>query len=49
MPVADIKNLEGKTVGTIELADDVFAAKVNQNLLHETVRHYLAGKHAGTK
>jgi large subunit ribosomal protein L4 len=48
MPVADIKNLEGKTVGTIELADDVFAAKVNQNLLHETVRHYLAGKRAGT-
>jgi large subunit ribosomal protein L4 len=48
MPVADIKNLEGKTVGTIELADDVFAAKVNQNLLHETVRHYLAGERAGT-
>jgi large subunit ribosomal protein L4 len=48
MPVADIKNLEGKTIGTIELADDVFAAKVNQNLLHETVRHYLAGERAGT-
>jgi large subunit ribosomal protein L4 len=48
MPVADIKNLEGKTIGKIELADDVFAAKVNQNLLHETVRHYLAGQRAGT-
>jgi len=48
MPVADVKNLEGKTVGKIELADDVFAAKVNANLLHETVRHFLAGERAGT-
>ena len=48
MPVVDVKNLEGKKVGTIELADDVFSAKVNQNLLHETVRHYLAGERAGT-
>jgi large subunit ribosomal protein L4 len=48
MPVVDVKNLEGKKVGQIELADDVFAAKVNPHLLHETVRHYLAGQHAGT-
>ncbi|HYL46174.1 MAG TPA: 50S ribosomal protein L4 [Candidatus Limnocylindrales bacterium] len=48
MPVVDVKNLEGKTVGKIELADDVFAAVVNQNLLHESVRHYLAGQRAGT-
>ena len=43
MPVVDVRNLEGKKVGTVELADDVFSAKVNQNLLHETVRHFLAG------
>lgn len=48
MPVVDVKNLEGKKVGTIELADDVFAAKVNPHLLHETVRHFLAGERAGT-
>ncbi len=48
MPVVDVKNLEGKKVGTIDLADDVFSAKVNQNLLHETVRHHLAGQRAGT-
>jgi large subunit ribosomal protein L4 len=48
MPVADVKNLEGKKIGTIDLADDVFGAKVNAHLLHEAVRHYLAGKHAGT-
>jgi large subunit ribosomal protein L4 len=48
MPVVDVRNLEGKKVGQLELADDVFAAKVNQNLLHEAVRHHLAGERAGT-
>lgn len=48
MPVVDVKNLDGKKVGTIDLADDVFATQVNQNLLHEAVRHHLAGERAGT-
>jgi large subunit ribosomal protein L4 len=48
MPVVDVMNLEGKTVGRVELADDVFGAQVNKNLLHESVRHHLAGKRAGT-
>lgn len=48
MPVVDVKNLEGQKVGQVELADDVFGVKVNPHLLHETVRHYLAGKRAGT-
>jgi len=48
MPVVDVKNLDGKKIGTLELADDVFSAEVNQNLLHEAVRHHLAGERAGT-
>jgi large subunit ribosomal protein L4 len=48
MPVVDVKNLEGKKVGTVELADDVFSVKVNQDLLHESVRHFLAGERSGT-
>jgi large subunit ribosomal protein L4 len=48
MPVADVMSLEGKKVGQIELADDVFGVKVNRDLLHEAVRHYLAGRHRGT-
>jgi len=48
MPVVDVKNLDGKKIGTLELADEVFSAKVNQNLLHEAVRHHLAGARAGT-
>src|SRR5579862_6651476 len=48
MPVVDVMNLQGKTVGQVDLADAVFAASVNPHLLHEAVRHYLAGKRAGT-
>jgi large subunit ribosomal protein L4 len=48
MPVVDVRNLEGKKIGSVELADDVFSAKVNQNLLHEAVRHQLASERAGT-
>jgi large subunit ribosomal protein L4 len=48
MPVVDVTNLEGKKVGQVELSDGVFAASVNQHLLHEAVRHYLAGRRAGT-
>ena len=48
MAVVDVRNLEGKTVGQMELADAVFAAGVNPHLLHETVSWYLAGQRAGT-
>ncbi|MBZ5661238.1 MAG: 50S ribosomal protein L4 [Acidobacteriia bacterium] len=48
MAVVDIKNLEGKNVGQIDLPDYVFGAKVNPNLLHETVRWYQAEMRAGT-
>ena len=48
MAVVDIKNLEGKNVGQLDLPDDVYRAKVNPNLLHETVRWYQAAQRAGT-
>ena len=48
MPVVDVVNLEGKKVGQLDLADSVFAAKVNAHLLHEASRWYLAGERAGT-
>ena len=48
MPVVDVVNLSGKKVGSVELADAVFGAKVNQNLLHEASRWYLAGLRSGT-
>lgn len=48
MPVVDVVNLEGKKVGQVELADSVFAAKVNPHLLHEASRWFLASQRAGT-
>ncbi|MGA8230990.1 MAG: 50S ribosomal protein L4 [Candidatus Acidiferrales bacterium] len=48
MPVVDVFNLSGKTVGQVELADEVFGAKVNRDLLHEAVRHFLNSQRAGT-
>jgi large subunit ribosomal protein L4 len=48
MPVVDVVNLEGKKVGQVELADAVFAVEVNEHLLHEASRWYLAGLRRGT-
>jgi large subunit ribosomal protein L4 len=48
MPVVDVINLEGNTVGQVELSDAVFAAEVNPHTLHEAVRWQLAGQRAGT-
>ena len=48
MPVVDVLNLDGKKVGQVELADAVFAADINQHLLHEASRWYLAGLRRGT-
>ena len=35
MAVVEIKNLQGKNVGQVELPDAVYAAKVNPNLLNQ--------------
>jgi large subunit ribosomal protein L4 len=48
MPVVDVINLDGKKVGSVELADAVFGAKVNRHLLHEASRWHLRGLRAGT-
>jgi large subunit ribosomal protein L4 len=44
----DVIDLNNQKVGQIELADAVFAADVNEALLYESVRHYLAGARSGT-
>src|SRR5579862_4629625 len=48
MPTVDVLNLNNQKVGEVELADAVFGAEVNKDLLYESVRHYLAGTRAGT-
>ena len=48
MPSVDVIDLSNKKVGTLDLADAVFAAPVNEALLYEAVRHHLAGTRRGT-
>jgi len=48
MPSVDVIDLSNKVVGTVELADAVFGAPVNEDLLYEAVRHHLAGTRRGT-
>jgi large subunit ribosomal protein L4 len=48
MPTLDVVDLNNAKVGSIELADEVFGAEVNNDLLYEAVRQFQAGKHAGT-
>jgi large subunit ribosomal protein L4 len=48
MPSVDVIDLNNKVVGKLDLADEVFAAPVNEDLLYEAVRHHLAGTRRGT-
>jgi large subunit ribosomal protein L4 len=48
MPSVDVIDLKNQKVGSLELADAVFAAPVNEDLLYESVRHHLAGTRRGT-
>jgi large subunit ribosomal protein L4 len=48
MPSVDIIDFSNKTVGTLDLADAVFGAPVNEALLYEAVRHHLATVRRGT-
>lgn len=47
MPSVDVLDLSNNKVGSLDLSDAVFAAPVNEALLYEAVRHYLAGIRGG--
>lgn len=48
MPVVDVFDWNNQKVGELELAEEVFGAEVNEALLYEAVRHYLACRRRGT-
>jgi large subunit ribosomal protein L4 len=48
MAKIDIKNLDGKTVGSVDLDETVFGVEVNEHLLWETVKMQRAKARAGT-
>src|SRR5437764_11016674 len=48
MPTAEILDLTSQGVGELELADTVFGVPLNEPLIHEAVRSFLANRRAGT-
>ena len=49
MANVSVYNMEGKEVGTMELNDAVFGAKVNEHLVHQAVVLQLANNRQGTQ
>lgn len=49
MPELKVVNMAGAEVGTIELADSVFACDVNGAVLHAAVKSYLGNQRQGTQ
>ena len=49
MPKVDLLNIEGKKVGDIELAENIFAVEVNEPAMHDVVLNYLANQRQGTQ
>ena len=49
MANVSVYNMEGNEVGTLELSDAVFAAKVNEHLVHQAVVSQLANNRQGTQ
>src|SRR6266849_314624 len=48
MPSVDIFDLNKEVVVSLDLADEVFGAPVNEHLIYEAVRHSQAGKRSGS-
>ena len=49
MPKVAVYNIEGATVGELELNKDIFDVEINEALLHQAVRMQLANKRQGTQ
>jgi len=47
MPKLDVKNITGKSVGSIDLDDTVFGAEIHEHLLWEVVKWQLAKRRSG--
>lgn len=49
MPSLSVVDMEGKKVGTIDLADSVFGIEPNASVMHQMVVNYLAAQRQGTQ
>lgn len=48
MPTIDIKDWNNKTVGSVDLPEEIFGYPYKEHLIHEAVRNYLASLRQGT-
>lgn len=48
MAQVDVINKENKSVGTLDMPDDIFGVTVKKGLLYEVVRNHLANRRQGT-
>jgi large subunit ribosomal protein L4 len=48
MPSVQVFDLQNQVVGSLDLADSVFAAEVNEALIYEAIRNYRAGRRSGS-
>jgi len=49
MPKVPLMDRDGKSLGNIELSDNVFGVDVNKEVMHEVVVNYLANQRQGTQ
>lgn len=49
MPAVDLKDISGKTVGSVDLDDEVFGIEPNVAVMHQVVTAQLAARRAGTQ
>ncbi len=48
MPTVDVRNMQGETVGQMQLADAVFGIQANEHVMHLAVVRHLAALRSGT-
>ncbi len=49
MPSISVVDMEGKNVGSVELAESVFGIEPNEAVMHQMVLNYLAAQRQGTQ
>ena len=49
MPKVDVYDINGKKVSDVELSENVFGIKPNENIVHEVLVNYLANQRQGTQ
>lgn len=48
MPTVEVKNLKNEKIGELELKDEIFGVELNEALIYDAVKNYLANQRHGT-